>query len=245
MISYIQVEWIKLLKNAIFWVGLSIFAIFMVAALKFQIIDYRVKELGLLIAETTKMLALPIIFLNGFIPTLVGQEFRYNALKFELLAGRSRIQKFFANILSIANYAFLFGLLFTGFAAIYLYIDLGTLPVFDGMALKNVGIVFAVFFFYSYFLNTLTLLIRSVGLTMFIAFIYFFINSLLMMSPYAGYASMLPVGALYQAVAPTDLTVFKDAGIDVEMANPYMVFAITSVICFFINLLQFWRRDIK
>ena len=248
MLGYWQVEWIKLSKNRLFWIGLSIFAVFLTGVLKAYIINFRVKELATLMMSITEILALPIVFFNGFIPTLVGQQFKYNTLKFESIAGRTRLGQFFVNLIGILNYALFFGLVFVAFAVIYLLIDgRGVLPTFDRKVLQNFGLVFGIFFFYSYFLNTLTLLIRNVGLTMFVAFLYFLGNGVLAMSPdYADYVGWLPVGALYNLMESQAKAANPDLLLHISDAvNPYWVIGISFLLCLAINLWQFLRRDIQ
>lgn len=242
MIKYIKIEWIKLFKNSAFWIVLSIFVLFSVFSLKQYIIDQRIKELGPLLTASLAALTLPIIFLNGFIPTLIGQEFRFNAIKFELLAGYSRLQKFLANLSLIFLCSILFSILFYLLAITFLLVD-QQLPHFDILSLKRGLLIFIIFLYYSYFLNTLILLIRNTGLTMFIAFVYFFISSYFSYTgQYTLINSLFPVSTLYNLIAP--LLETDPTKLPTNIFNPYAVMSISSMLFLAINFWIFKYRDI-
>ncbi len=244
MIKNLRIEWLKLAKNNSFWIVLSIFVLFSAFMLKTYVIDERVKELSELLTVTLAALSLPIIFFNGFIPTIIGQEFRFNTLKFELLGGFTRLQKFFANLGSIALYALIFSLLFGLFSVLFLWIDLSQFPTFNGAVLKNWLLILGIFFYYCYFLNTLTLAIRNTGLTMFIAFVYFFVNTYLSSTEaYAKIASLFPVGALYNIITPLIET--DPNKLPKDIFDPYWVIAISTIVFLLINLWQLKYRDVR
>lgn len=238
MYTFLQTESIKLWKNFPFWVGLCIFAIGATLLIQQEVIYSRVQSLSSLLDNFSESTALSIIFLSGFIPTLIGQEIRYNGTKLELLAGYSRWQKLFINMLIVGLYCAIPALLYALLAVFFLIIDGNSLQ-WDTSSWSNWAQTAALLGVYGYVLNTVVKWLGNTGLTIMLAFIYYTVHNILKFTSYAYVASALPLGILENfELSATEL---HENG----YISPTIALISTIIICFSLNILYDIRRDVR
>ncbi|WP_343858464.1 hypothetical protein [Fulvivirga kasyanovii] len=172
-------EMIKALNNRPYWFAITFYMIFCVLALfRVLIVDARTDLIGSL--NDMMGLSIVVVLLMTFIITNnIGLDFKHKSIKFEIISGLTRKEKFISNLVAVAMHAFMLTLFLFLLSEIYYLIVNGHLVLFRLSVLNFFLTYFLWSFIFSCFVNAVVLLTKHGTGAFFIVFVYLIIEVLL------------------------------------------------------------------
>lgn len=172
-------EFIKVINNRPYWFAITFYMIFCVLSLfRVLVVDARTDLVGSL--NDIMGLSILVAMLMAFIVTNnTGLDFRYKSIKFEIISGLTRTEKFVSNLLTVVFQALVLTLFLFVIAQTYYLIVNGQLVLFQLPVLHFFLKYFLWNFVFALFVNTVVLITKHGTGAFFIVFVYCLLEVLL------------------------------------------------------------------